>query len=203
MRLTGLKLHAFAISHHKKSLFDNTALPELAAIEMETGDRGTPCERNGHMATIEYRDPEHDDTELALGADRSGLGPTRDFLGICLFLLQFAVCFYLVLGWLIPSAAALFFYLAFLPAVAMLWQVNRGDSVIGNIETLLRTGRWRDPRRAGGGRFIGLVLLSALRINLPPSVLDAFSHGGLVVLWVLAFRHLSVLGEPALLSLFP
>lgn len=118
------------------------------------------------------------------------------------FILHLAVGLYIVGGWLILSASALVFYLAFLPLVAMQWLVNHGACIVGNVETFLRSGRWRDPSRSSEGRFLFLIALTAFGIRARPHHLDVISYGGLVVLWLLAFKHLSVLGDPALLSLF-
>ena len=154
------------------------------------------------MATIEFRDPENDASRLRHSVLHAKAGPTRDMLGMAFFLLHSAVCLYIVLGWLVPSTTALVFYLAFLPLIAMQWQVNRGSCVIENLESLARTGRWRDPARGAEGGFLSLLTLAAFGIRGRPVLLDMISYGGLAILWLLAFRHLSVLGEPSLLSLF-
>ncbi len=104
---------------------------------------------------------------------------------------------------MIPSTSALVFYLVFLPLVAMQWLVNRGSCVIGNIETLIRTRRWRDPDTMREGRFISTIALSVVGFESRPSTVDALSFGAIFVLWLLGFVHLALLGDPALLSIFP
>jgi len=104
---------------------------------------------------------------------------------------------------MIPSVSALIFYLVFLPLVAMQWLINRGSCVISNIETLLRTRRWRDPESQREGRFISAIALSLFGFKARPSTVDSLSFGAIFVLWLLGFLHLSALGDPALLSIFP
>lgn len=104
---------------------------------------------------------------------------------------------------MIPSTSALVFYLVFLPLVAMQWLVNRGSCVISNIETLLRTRRWRDLDSEREGRFISTVARSIFGFEASPATVDCLSFGAVFLLWLLGFAHLSTLGDPALLSIFP
>ena len=104
---------------------------------------------------------------------------------------------------MIPSTSALIFYLVFLPLVAMQWLVNRGSCVISNIETLLRARQWRDPAVEREGRFISTILLFVFGVKASASTVDTLSFGAILVLWFLGFAHLSMLGDPALLSIFP
>lgn len=136
-------------------------------------------------------------------ARRKSLGPVRDLLGIAFFLIHLCICAYIIFGWLVPSTSALVFYLVFLPLVAMQWLVNRGSCIIGNFETLLRERRWRDAKAAREGRFISTAVFSLIGVKTSPANIDTLSFGALLVLWLLGFMHLSVLGDPALLSIFP
>ena len=73
----------------------------------------------------------------------------RDALGQVCFLLHFLPLIYIVTGWLSPWRGALIFYLAFLPAIFLQWKLNNSTCVLNNIESLIRTGRWRSsPRRS-------------------------------------------------------
>lgn len=155
------------------------------------------------MTTVEFRTDESENAKNAGHEARDAQTPKRDLLGNTFLIFHVAVSAYIVGGWLIPNASALIFYLAFLPVVAMQWQVNRGSCVIDNLESLLRSGRWRDPGRAREGRFVSMILLRAFGLRIRPGHMDAIGYGGLALFWMLAFRHLSVLGDPALLSLFP
>jgi hypothetical protein len=131
------------------------------------------------------------------------VGPVRDLLGISFFVFYLAVCIYIVCGWLVPIVSALVFYLAFLPLIAMQWLINRGACIISNIETFLRIGLWRDPKSAQEGRFISMATFRLFGLKRSPGTIDALSFGALFSLWLLGFAHLSALGDPALLALFP
>ncbi len=67
--------------------------------------------------------PEEETPALATAAP----SPTekRDLLGKFCFYLHFAIMLYIVGGWAIPVHATLYFYLAFLPAVAAHWQTQQ------------------------------------------------------------------------------
>jgi hypothetical protein len=159
--------------------------------------------RNGVVSSIDFRDRDYRETDVPGAAIHEFTRPTRDLLGTAFFIFHLAVSCFIVTGWLVPNASALVFYLAFLPLVAMQWQVNCGSCVIDNLETFLRTRRWRDPGRSSEGRFFSMLLLMAFGIKARRAHTDLISYGGLLVLWLFAFRHLSVLGDPAFLSLFP
>ena len=154
------------------------------------------------MSSVDFRSHESESANLSGANSDEMVRPAHDLVGTVFLIFHLAVSIYILGGWLIPNASALVFYLAFLPIVAMQWQVNRGSCVIDNFETFLRTGRWRASARSSAGRFLSMLLLSAFGIRARPAHLDVVGYGGLAVLWLLAFRHLSVLGDPALLSLF-
>jgi len=131
------------------------------------------------------------------------MGPVPDVLGVAFVMLRLAICTYVMFGWTIPHAPALMFYLVFLPLVAMQWLVNRGARVMGNFETFLRTGRWRDPEALREGRLISSLAFWVLRRPANSANIDLMCFGALFGLWLLGFLHLSALGDPGLLSLFP
>jgi len=124
-------------------------------------------------------------------------------LGLSFFLLHLAVCLYILTGWAVSSAPALMFYLVFLPVVAMQWMVNHSSCVINNLETFLRTGHWRDASNLEEGRFVSMLLSWLFGMRPGQAQLDFLCYGMLFALWLFAFAHLSILGETALLSLFP
>ncbi|MEY4880396.1 MAG: hypothetical protein RJB62_1865 [Pseudomonadota bacterium] len=130
-------------------------------------------------------------------------GPKRDYVGISFFVFHLGVSVYILAGWSVPSASALMFYLLLLPVVAMQWMVNRSSCVINNLESFLRTGCWRDAFHPEEGRFISVIVHWMFGITLRRSHTDIVCYSLLMGLWCLALAHLSVLGDPALLSLFP
>lgn len=155
------------------------------------------------MSLIDVRKSERETCSSNDAARLQSVGPVRDLLGISFFLIHLSVCAYIVGGWLIPSTSALVIYLAILPLIAMQWLVNRGSCVISNFETFLRTRRWRGPDTEREGRFISTVARSVFGFETSPSTVDCCSFGSVFVLWSLGFIHLSMLGDPALLSIFP
>jgi hypothetical protein len=114
----------------------------------------------------------------------------RDALGNACFYLHFAIMLYIVSGWLVPSGIALTFYVCFLPAVATQWLFNKNSCILNNIETLIRTGRWRDPGNAEEGAWLLTLARSTLGINATHAQMDIFIYAVLVVLWGLGLTHL-------------
>jgi len=121
------------------------------------------------------------------------MGPNRDGLGVSCLIFHLTVGTFILAGWLISSTEALLFYLALVPAMATQWAVNQGSCIINNIETWMRTGRWRDEERGEDGRF--LVMLSDWLFAVRPDAgaVDRLSYSVLLVLWCLALAHFSVL----------
>ena len=130
-------------------------------------------------------------------------GPKPDYVGISFFAFHLGVSAYILFGWIVPSASALMFYLLLLPVVAMQWMVNHSSCVINSLESFLRTGRWRDASNPEEGRFVSMIVYWLFGIALRRSHTDILCYTLLMGLWFLALAHLSVLGDPALLSLFP
>jgi hypothetical protein len=114
----------------------------------------------------------------------------RDALGNACFYLHFAIMLYIVLGWLAPSGVALTFYVCFLPAVATQWLFNKNSCILNNIETLIRTGRWRNPDNAEEGAWLLTLARSTLGIRVTHAQMDMFIYAMLVALWGLGLAHL-------------
>ena len=118
-------------------------------------------------------------------------GPKRDRLGFSLFVFHLGVGAFVLAGWLISSFEALMFYLVLLPAMATQWAINKGSCILNNLESWLRTGRWRDPRNPEEGGFL-LMLCDWMFATRPSSLaLDRFSYAVVVLLWLLALGHFS------------
>ena len=80
-------------------------------------------------------------------------GPRTDGLGIGCFLFHMSVGAYVLVGWLFSCQPALLIYLGLLPAMATGWRLNRHSCVLNNLESLMRSGRWRDPESREEGGF--------------------------------------------------
>lgn len=120
----------------------------------------------------------------------SEVAEARDLLGNFCFYLHFAVMIYIVLGWAVPFAPALMFYLGFLPAVAVQWQFNKNSCVLNNIESLIRYGNWRDPHNKEEGAWLQTLIHNATGILLKPWQVDGITYVILLVLWGAALSHL-------------
>ena len=120
-------------------------------------------------------------------------GPRRDGLGHSCLIFHLAVGAFVLAGWLISSTEALLFYLFLLPAMATQWAVNKGSCIINNIETWLRTGRWRDQESGEDGRYLAMLCDWFFAVRPEPAALDLFSYSVILVLWVLGLDHFYLL----------
>ena len=132
--------------------------------------------------------PEDETPALATAAP----SPTekRDLLGNFCFYLHFVIMLYIVGGWAIPVHATLYFYLAFLPAVAAHWQINKNSCVLNNIESFLRHGTWRSQHNPEEGAWLMTLIKNATGIQIKPWQVDCITYGIMTVLWCLAVWHL-------------
>src|SRR5262245_8552561 len=125
------------------------------------------------------------------GRDQGGCGPRFDGVGLSFFLSHLAVAVYILSGWIVSSPVALAFYLLLLPAIMTQWYVNRGSCVINNVESWLRSGRWRDPNNPEEGGFLLMLCRWLFRVRPHPLVLDRFAYATVLILWLLAASRFS------------
>src|SRR5215472_16590999 len=97
---------------------------------------------NAKMAPLDQRGP----ATLA--------GPQTDGLGIGCFLFHMSVGAYVLVGWIVSCQPALLLYLALLPAMATSWGLNRHSCILNNLESFIRSGRWRDPENRAEAAFL-------------------------------------------------
>ena len=114
----------------------------------------------------------------------------RDALGGLCFYLHFAIMIFIVTGWLVPLDAVLIVYLCFLPAVAVQWQFNKNSCVLNNIESLMRSGQWRDQNNREEGAWLQTLAHKITGILFKPWQVDLFTYFILVVLWSAGLSHL-------------
>jgi hypothetical protein len=131
-----------------------------------------------------------DESPAAASALPSHVAETRDALGNFCFYFHFAVMIYIVIGWAVPWAPALMFYLGFLPAVAIQWQFNKNSCVLNNIESLIRTGQWRDPHNKEEGAWLLTLATNLFGYPFRPWQIDLFTYFVLLVLWSAGLSHL-------------
>jgi len=114
----------------------------------------------------------------------------RDGLGRLCFGLHLGIMVFIVAGWAIPLSGVLLLYLAFLPAVVVQWQFNKNSCVLNNLESLIRTGRWRDPGNAEEGAWLLGLVRSVLRVEMKPPQMDVFIYAVMALFWGLGLNHL-------------
>jgi hypothetical protein len=114
----------------------------------------------------------------------------RDALGQFCFIIHFLPLTYIVTGWLAPWRGALIFYLVFLPAMFLQWKLNKRSCVLNNIESLIRTGRWRDPRSREEGAWLRTLVNDKTGWNLSRAQMDMFINAMLILFWAMAFARL-------------
>ncbi len=130
---------------------------------------------------------------MALIDIQERMGPKRDRLGLSCLVFHMALGAFVLAGWLISSTEALLFYLVLLPAMATQWAVNQGSCVINNIETWLRTGRWRDHEDGEDGRFLVMMCDWLFALRPDPAALDRLCYSVVLFLWFLGLGHFSLL----------
>jgi hypothetical protein len=120
----------------------------------------------------------------------------RDALGWVCFVLHLALVAYAALGWALPWRPALIFYLCYIPAMFLQWQFNAGSCVLNNVETLLRTGRWRNPENREEGAFIKTLLEDLTGLSPSKRQMNAFIYCIIGVFWFLGAGHLVWQSQP-------
>lgn len=114
--------------------------------------------------------------------------PKRDALGWGCFLVHIAVLIFIVTGW--AMRPVLIFYLVFLPAMVLHWRLNKGACVLNNLESLIRTGRWRNPANLEEGAWMRTLVHSATGLSFTVAHLDLILYAAVAVLWGLGLGHL-------------
>lgn len=114
----------------------------------------------------------------------------RDALGHAFFWHHLVVMGFIVLGWLAPWRPLLVFYLGFLPLVMLQWQLNRDSCVLNNLESLIRTGRWRNPANPEEGAFILELARRITGRNISQELMNSVIYTAMAVFWGLGLGHL-------------
>jgi hypothetical protein len=110
----------------------------------------------------------------------------RDSLGTAFLVLHIVILAYILAGWALPYVGV---YIVVLPLMALHWPLNRDTCIINNLESLIRTGRWRDPRNCEEGAWLRLLIKSVLGLDLTPRQIDVLSYNLLALLWGLGIWH--------------
>ncbi len=107
--------------------------------------------------------------------------------------LHMALVFYGLFGWLVPNASWLIAHLVFIPMLVIVWVANAGVCPLNNLETLLTSGRWRDPDNAEEGSFLVTIVERYLRMRPTQGLMDRVTYGLMAFVWMLSWLHLALL----------
>lgn len=135
--------------------------------------------------TIEDTEPSEIETALPEGPRK------RDLLGWICFMVHFLPLIYVVTGWLSPPRWPLIVYLVFLPAMFLQWRLNKDSCVLNNLESLIRTGRWRNPRNREEGAWLRTMVSDATGWDLSRAQMDGFINAVMLFFWLAGLWHLS------------
>jgi hypothetical protein len=113
----------------------------------------------------------------------------RDALGQFCFIVHFVPLIFVVTGWLAPWRGALIFYLAFVPAMFLQWRLNRSSCVLNNLESLIRTGRWRNPANREEGAWLRTIVNDKTGWNCSPAGINAVIHSAMLLFWLAALAR--------------
>jgi hypothetical protein len=114
-------------------------------------------------------------------------GGRRDALAIVFFALHIVVLIYILIGWALPVGVAL--YVVFLPLMILHWWLNRNSCALNNVESLIRTGHWRDPRNSEEGAWLKALIRSAVGVDLSVAHTEVISYVLIAGLWGLGLWH--------------
>ncbi|MFL6690826.1 MAG: hypothetical protein ACJ8IR_11665 [Alphaproteobacteria bacterium] len=115
---------------------------------------------------------------------------SRDAVGRACFIVHFLPLLYALTGWLAPDHTWLIVYLIFIPALFLQWKLNKGACVLNNIESLIRSGRWRNPANREEGAWLRTLMNERTGWNLSRAQMDMVINAVMLALWLLAFARL-------------
>jgi hypothetical protein len=130
------------------------------------------------------------------GTEKTGPSALEQTVRLVLFALHFVLILYIGLGWLIPSRNALFLYTLLLPLIAIQWLLNGGASIVNNIENLVLSGKWSDPRNLFEGAFFR-TLLHAVGVPASQAQITTALCFLMLIFWIAAICHMILIVVPA------
>ena len=135
-------------------------------------------------------DEDEDPAPALATALPSHVAEKRDVLGNFCFYLHFGVMIYCLIGWASPFHGMQYFYLGFVPAVAIQWQFNKDSCILNNLESYIRSRQWRDPNNKEEGAWLQTLVLNATGILLNTWQVNALTYAILTALWLAGLSHL-------------
>jgi hypothetical protein len=115
----------------------------------------------------------------------------RDTLGQTCFYHHFVTMGYIVTGWAYPIRPLLWFYVFFIPLVVLQWRVNKNSCVLNNLESLIRTGRWRNPQNKEEGGWFFTLVQEKLGLKVTHLAVDIFIYSLMGLFFGLGLSHLN------------
>jgi hypothetical protein len=115
----------------------------------------------------------------------------RDAMGSAFFYHHFAMMIYILAGWAVPFRPALWFYVFFIPSVVLQWRVNKNTCILNNIETMIRTGKWRNIRNTEEGGWLWTLARKLTGWNIPHFAMDIFIYSLMGTFLLLGLSHLN------------
>lgn len=112
-----------------------------------------------------------------------------DPLRISVFLMHATIVGYVVSGWAAETGIALLAYVVLLPMIVLQWLLNDGASVISNFESVVRTGRWRDPNNRFEGAFFRTVL-NSIGVDATRAQINTGVVGIMFIFWIAGFARM-------------
>jgi hypothetical protein len=101
---------------------------------------------------------------------------------------------YVVSGWTAETRESIAIYLVLLPLIVLQWLVNRGSSLVSNIESLVRTGHWRDAANGLEGAFFQSVLES-IGVRAGRAQINTVLISTMFLLWIVALFRLVLIAR--------
>ena len=126
-----------------------------------------------------------------MSAVQDNAPPKRDTIGTICFYHHIAMMLYIVLGWTAPWRDALIVYLVFVPSVIAQWRLNNNTCVLNNIESLMRTGKWRNPKNREEGAWLHTLITDKTGVPISKFQLDIIMYSVMAALWGVGFWHLN------------
>jgi len=115
----------------------------------------------------------------------------RDAMGNAFFYHHFAMMIYIFSGWAIPFRPLLWFYAFFIPSVVLQWRVNKNTCVLNNIETLIRTGKWRSvAKNTEEGGWLWTLARKVTGWDISHFAMDVFIYCLMGTFLLLGLSHL-------------
>ena len=126
---------------------------------------------------------------------KAALSALEQPVRLLLFTLHVILILYIGLGWLIPSRNALFLYTLLLPMIAMQWLLNGGASIVNNLENLVLSGKWNDPRNPFEGAFFR-TLLHAVGVPASQAQITTVLCFLMLIFWIAGICHMMLIVVP-------